>query len=164
MYQHLFSRFCTLPPILKKVQWVQLYQKASNTNNLRDARIWFIIFIFHFIGGRVYTSMFRKKSKYKHVSINKKKYYFYKISWLDITADGGHATREEFDKFECSKMVSFAYVYKRTKKFLWTFASYDQKDEVFSDRNIFPVGCITKMEKLDVWWCGRRWLLKWRKV
>ena len=27
--------------------------------------------------------MFRKKSKYKHVSINKKKYYFYKISWLD---------------------------------------------------------------------------------
>ena len=44
--------------------------------------------------------MFRKKSKYKHVAINKKKYYFYKISWLDITADGGHATAEEFDKFE----------------------------------------------------------------
>ena len=39
--------------------------------------------------------------------INKKKYYFYKISWLDITADGGHATADEFDKFECSKMVTF---------------------------------------------------------
>ena len=61
--------------------------------------------------------MFRKKSKYKHVSINKKKFYFYKISWLDITADGGHATAEEFDKFECSKMVTFAYVYKKTKSF-----------------------------------------------
>ena len=60
--------------------------------------------------------MFRKKSKYKHVQINKKKYYFYKISWLDITADGGHATREEFDKFECSRMVSYGYVYKKTKK------------------------------------------------
>ena len=94
--------------------------------------------------------MFRKKSKYKHVEINKKKYYFYKISWLDITADGGHATREEFDKFECSKMVSYGYIYKKTKKFVWTFASYDTKDEVFSDRNIFPKGCILKMEKLDV--------------
>ena len=94
--------------------------------------------------------MFRKKSKYTHVTINKKKYYFYKIRWLDITAYGGHATREEFDKFECAKMVSFAYVYKKDKKFVWTFASYDEKDEVFSDRNVFPLKCITKMEKLDV--------------
>jgi len=94
--------------------------------------------------------MYIKKSKYKHVSINKKKYYFYKISWLDITGDSGHATAEEFDKFECSKMISFAYVYKRNKKFIWTFASYDEKDAVFSDRNIFPVGCIIKMEKTNV--------------
>ena len=94
--------------------------------------------------------MKRKKSKYKHISINKKKYYFYKIKWLDITADGGHATPDEFDKFECSKMVTFAYVYKRTKKFLWTFASYDSKDEAYSDRNIFPRGVILRMEKLNV--------------
>ena len=127
-----------------------ILQKASNTNNLRDARTWFIIFIFYFIRGRVYNRMFRKKSKYKHVKINKQKYYFYKISWLDITADGGHATREEFDKFECSKMVSYGYIYKKTKKFIWTFASYDTKDEVFSDRNVFPKGCILKMQKLDV--------------
>ena len=95
--------------------------------------------------------MHRKKSKYRHVVINKKKYYFYKISWVDITADGGHATSEEFDKFECSKMVSFAYVYKRTKKFVWTFASYDSKDEAYSDRNVFPRGVITEMEKIK---CG----------
>ena len=94
--------------------------------------------------------MFRKKSKYKHVAINKKKYYFYKISWVDITSDGGHATVEEFDKFECSKMITVAYIYKKTKKFLWTFSSYDEKDAVFSDRNVFPVGCIIKMEKKDV--------------
>ena len=41
--------------------------------------------------------MRRKKSKYQHVVINKQRYYFYKIHWLDITADGGHATIEEFD-------------------------------------------------------------------
>ena len=94
--------------------------------------------------------MRRKKSKYRHVVINKKKYYFFKISWVDITADGGQATREEFDKFECSKMVTFAYIYKKTKKFLWTFASYDEKDEAYSDRNVFPLGCIVRMERLNV--------------
>ena len=57
-------------------------------------------------------------------------------------------TPEEFDKFECAKMVSQAYVYKKTKKFLWTFSSYDETDEVFSDRNVFPMGCIVKMEKI----------------
>ena len=94
--------------------------------------------------------MRRKKSKYKHVKINKKKFYFYKINWLDITADGGQATAEEVDKFDCSRMVTFGYVYRKTKKFLYTFASYDEKDEVYSDRNVFPIGCITKMEKLNV--------------
>ena len=94
--------------------------------------------------------MHRKKSKYRHVTINKKKYYFYKISWLDITADGGHATADEFDKFECSKMVTFGYIYKKTKRFIWTFASYDSKDEAYSDRNVFPRGVILRMEKLNV--------------
>ena len=94
--------------------------------------------------------MKRKKSKYKHVKINKKKYYFYKISWLDITADGGHATPDEFDNFECAKMRSFGYVYKKTKKFIWTFASYDTTDEVYSDRNVYPIGCILKMEKINI--------------
>ena len=91
-----------------------------------------------------------KKSKYKHLVIHKKIFYFYRIKWLDITADGGHATPDEFDKFECSKMVSYGYVYRKTKKFLWTFASYDEKDEVYSDRNVFPIGCIIKMEKMNI--------------
>ena len=51
----------------------------------------------------------RKKSKYKHILINKK-----------------------------------------NKKFIWTFSSYDTKDEVFSDRNVMPMGCVLKLEKRDV--------------
>ena len=47
-------------------------------------------------------------------------------------------------------MVTFAYIYKRTKKFIWTFASYDKKDEAYSDRNIFPAGVITELKKLNV--------------
>tara|TARA_Y100001963_G_C6735382_1_gene426103 strand:- start:578 stop:868 length:291 start_codon:yes stop_codon:yes gene_type:complete len=91
----------------------------------------------------------RKKSKYKHALINKKKYYFYMINWVDITGDAAHATIEEFDKFEASYMITQAYVYKKTKKFLYTFSSYDTKEEVFSDRNIFPVGCIVKMKRVS---------------
>tara|TARA_R100000008_G_scaffold78710_1_gene59842 strand:+ start:574 stop:861 length:288 start_codon:yes stop_codon:yes gene_type:complete len=92
--------------------------------------------------------MRRKKSKYKHAVINKKKYYFYMIKWVDITGDAGHATPEEFDKMDPCVLITQAYVYKKTKKYLYTFSSYDIKDEVFSDRNIFPLGCILKMEKI----------------
>jgi ethanolamine utilization protein EutQ (cupin superfamily) len=71
-------------------------------------------------------------------------------SFFDFTADGGHATPDEFDKFECAKMLSFGYVYKKNKNFVWTFASYDETDEVYSDRNVFPIGCIIKMEKINI--------------
>ena len=54
----------------------------------------------------------KKKSKYKHVVINKKKYYFHTINWIDITGDAGHATAEEFSKFECATMITQAYIFK----------------------------------------------------
>ena len=89
--------------------------------------------------------MRKRKKRYKHAIISRKKYYFYQIKWVDITGDAGHATAEEF---EASVMLTQAYVYKKTKKFLYTFSSYDIKEECFSDRNIFPIGCIIKMEKI----------------
>jgi hypothetical protein len=93
-------------------------------------------------------SKIRKKSKYKHAIINKKRYYFYKITWFDILGDSGHATIEDFDKMQIATMVTQAYVYSKDRKFLKTFASYDDNEAVFSDRNIFPVGCIVKMERM----------------
>ena len=33
----------------------------------------------------------RKKAKFRHIIIDKKKYYFYSIKWLDILGDAGHA-------------------------------------------------------------------------
>ena len=92
----------------------------------------------------------RKKSKYRHILIKNKKYYFYKIKWVDITGDSGHASAEEFGKFKPNEMLSFAYIFKKDRKYIWTFASYDTTEEVFSDRNVFPVGCILKMEKINV--------------
>ena len=92
----------------------------------------------------------RKKSKYKCAVINNKRYYFYSIKWADITGDSAHATTEEFDKFLPCIMITQAYVYKKDKKHLWTFSSYDQNEEVFSDRNVFPLGVILKMEKIQL--------------
>jgi hypothetical protein len=93
---------------------------------------------------------YKKKAKYKSIRINRRRYYFYKIFWVDITGDAGHATAEEFDQFEASTMTTLAYIYSKDKKFLKTFASYDDKEEVFSDRNIFPIGCILKLEKVSI--------------
>jgi hypothetical protein len=48
-----------------------------------------------------------KKSKYKAAIINKKRYYFYRITWIDILGDSGHANAEEFNKMKCAEMISY---------------------------------------------------------
>ena len=92
----------------------------------------------------------RKKSKYRNVIIKNKTYYFYKIIWADITGDAGHATYDEFNKFKPSIMITQAYLFSKDKKNIRTFASYEQGDELFSDRNVLPKGCILKMEKITI--------------
>ena len=48
-----------------------------------------------------------------------------------------------------STMITHAYVFDKNRKYVWTFASYEENDELFSDRNVFPIGCIIKMEKIN---------------
>ena len=43
-----------------------------------------------------------------------------------------------------------AYLFNKDKKHVRTFASYEEGDELFSDRNVFPIGCIMKMEKVTL--------------
>ena len=92
----------------------------------------------------------RKKAKFRHTIIDNKKYYFYSIKWIDILSDGGHADTKEFLKMRPAKMVSQGYVFKKDKKYLWTFASYDENEALFSDRNCFPIGCIVSMNKIEI--------------
>ena len=89
-----------------------------------------------------------KKSKYKSVVIKKNRYYFYKITWADITGDSGHATAHDSLSLVPSVMITHAYLFERNKKYIWTFGTYEKDDELFSDRNVFPVGCIVKMERV----------------
>jgi hypothetical protein len=91
-----------------------------------------------------------KKSKYKHVDIKNKRYYFYKITWADITGDSSHADLHTAEGMMPSIMVTHAYLLSKDKKNVRTFASYEVNDELFSDRNVFPVGCILKMEKVTL--------------
>ena len=92
----------------------------------------------------------RKKAKFRHIIIDKKKYYFYSIKCLDILGDAGHADSKDFSNMRPAKMVSQGYVFKKDKKYLWTFASYDENEAVFSARNCFPIGCIVSMTKIEV--------------
>ena len=92
----------------------------------------------------------RRKKRYKHATIGKKKYYFYKIVWLDPCGDAGHAEVEEMKKLKPATMVSQAYIFAKDKKHVWTFASYDTEQAVFSDRNCFPRSIIVKMERITL--------------
>jgi hypothetical protein len=91
-----------------------------------------------------------KKSKYQSLLINKKRYYFHKITWLDIVGDSGHATLEEFMKLTPAVMISYGYIFSKDKNYIRSFASYDSKEEAFSDRNVYPTGCVIKLEKINI--------------
>ena len=92
----------------------------------------------------------KRKKRYKHAVINKKKYYFYTIRWLDITGDASHKNKDEMKKLKPAVMISQAYIFDKDKKHVWTFASYDSEAAVFSDRNCFPRSIISKMEKIKL--------------
>ena len=90
-----------------------------------------------------------KKSKYKSVIIKKKRYYFYKIRGWTSLGDSGHADLHSSLGFMPSEMITHAYLLNKDKKNVRTFASYEVNDELFSDRNVFPKGCIVRMEKIN---------------
>ena len=91
-----------------------------------------------------------KKSKYKSVVIKKKRYYFYKITWSDITGDSSHADLHTALGMMPSVMITHAYLFEKGKKYVWTFGSHEKDYELFSDRNVFPRGCVIKMEKVTL--------------
>ena len=88
--------------------------------------------------------------KFKSITINKKKYYFYKIEWLDIFGDAGHRNYEDLINMKPAKKTTYAFLFKKNKKYLHTFSTYDQNDEEFSDCNVFPLGVIVSMTKINI--------------
>jgi len=88
--------------------------------------------------------------KYKSIIVNKKKYYFYQIRWLDIYGDAGHRNFEELTSMKPAIKSTFAFLFKKSKNYLTTFSTYDEKDEEFSDCNVFPIGTIIELKKINI--------------
>jgi len=82
--------------------------------------------------------------------IKKKKYYLYKITWIDITGEEDHAHIDQFNDMKMANLITYGFIFHNDSKVLKTFSTYDTEDEVFSGRNIFPKGCIKKLEKIYV--------------
>ena len=80
--------------------------------------------------------------------IKKKKYYLCKVTWIDITGEEDHASVDQFNRMDYSTLITYGFVYHKDKKYLKTFSTYDTEDEIFSGRNVFPMGCVKKIEKI----------------
>ena len=66
------------------------------------------------------------------------------------SGDSGHASEKEFMAMKPAYMTTNAYLFKKDRKFVFTFASYDE--ETFSDRNLIPMGLILSMKKKYLFW------------
>ena len=87
---------------------------------------------------------------YKCINIHKKKYYFYRIEWLDIFGDAGHRDFDSLSNMKPAVKITYAFLFKKDKKTIHTFSTYDNKDEEFSDCNVFPRGVIVSMKKINI--------------
>ena len=79
-------------------------------------------------------------------------YQLYRIDWEDICSDSAWATDTEFDKMEVSHCISIGFLYKKTQKYIWIFASYEINDlgEItFGERTVIPANNVIKMEKIN---------------
>tara|TARA_R110001592_G_scaffold184556_2_gene428324 strand:+ start:248 stop:574 length:327 start_codon:yes stop_codon:yes gene_type:complete len=86
----------------------------------------------------------KRKSK---ITIDGKEYHFHIIVWEDIVGDPTITSFDEFDKMKTALITSFAYIFKKDKKYLYTFASYSN-DGYFGDRNIIPLGVVKEIAKI----------------
>lgn len=88
-----------------------------------------------------------KKVNTDKLTIEGKDYYFNIIIWEDIVGDSTITSFDDFCKMKTASITSFAYIFKKDKKYLYTFASYSN-DGYFGDRNIIPLGVVKKIAKI----------------
>ena len=83
--------------------------------------------------------------------MNKFNYDLYKIHWEDICSDSGWASDVEFNKLSVSHCISIGFIFKKDKKYVWIFSSYEinQLGEInFGDRTEIPLSNVITMEKI----------------
>ena len=84
------------------------------------------------------------------ITIGDKEYYKYLIVWEDICGDSTITDYNEFSKMSVATINTEAYIFKKTDKYVWSFASYqnDNGEVAFGDRNVYPRSVIKKMIRI----------------
>lgn len=91
-----------------------------------------------------------RKPKYLEVEVDNKKYTFYEIVWEDITGDSGHKTTSEVLNHKPATKTTYGFIIQDDDYYLKTAATYDHKEDEWSDNNTFPAGCIMSKKKLEI--------------
>ena len=89
----------------------------------------------------------KKEKKEIKIKINDKEHFLHKIEWVDIVGDSTIVSLDEFKRMRTATIITIAYVLKKDKENLYTFASYS-KDEFYGDRNIIPLGVVKSIHKI----------------
>ena len=74
-----------------------------------------------------------------------------RVEWIDCVSDSGWADEKEFDKMRLATPVNEGWLYKKDKKCVKLFASYDKEDDgslTFGDRTMIPTPWVTKITKI----------------
>ena len=83
--------------------------------------------------------MTSKQKKFKHV----------RVTWFDpCQSDEAWIPEEEILQHNVATCVDIGYIYKKTKSKLWIFTSYSRDDKGLEVGGLqcIPVGCIKKIE------------------
>ena len=89
----------------------------------------------------------KKLKKDIKVQINDKEHFLHKIEWVDIVGDSTIVSLDEFKRMRTATIITIAYVLKKDKENLYTFASYSQ-DGFYGDRNVIPLGVVKNISKI----------------
>ena len=92
----------------------------------------------------------KSKTLAEPLIVGNKKYFKYKIVWEDIVGDTTLGTENDFNKMTCSEVFTECWVFKKTSKYVRSFASYtiEEGEIEFGDRNIYPRSVIKKMVRI----------------
>ena len=90
------------------------------------------------------------KKPSKPIVVGNNKYYKYLIVWEDIVGDSSITDYNEFSKMYVATINTEAYIFKKTEKYVYSFASYqnDNGEVSFGDRNVYPRSVIKKMIRI----------------
>ena len=88
--------------------------------------------------------------KINSIIVGDKEYFKYLIVWEDIVGDSSITDYNEFSKMSVATINTEAYIFKKTEKYVYSFASYqnDNGEVSFGDRNVYPISVIKKMIRI----------------